>query len=585
MIGILRKIISFSKDEQKNLVSGIFIGFFKALFSMCHVLAIAFVVKNLTLGSINSAVIGQAFVISAVGIVGTTISNYFSTMKLTNAGYFMAANSRIQIGDHLKQMSMGYFNTNNLGKITSVATTSAEVINDLLTRSVMILAQGVFMSCITAIAMFYLDIRMGYICFLGIVLYFFITAFQQYHNKSISKKSIECNQALVHSVLEYVQGISVVKSYNLAGNENQKVKKSINHAHKIQFQLEKTFFSVTILQAFVFKLVSFSMCCLSVVFYINGSMGLFETVMVSICAFIIFSDLEQAGIFSSLLRLIEGSVDEINAILQTPVMGETGIELTLTQYDIELKNVDFSYTHSGASHKIIDNLSITIPQNSTLAIVGGSGSGKTTLCHLIARFWDVDSGSILLGGHNIKEYKLDELLTQFSMVFQDVYLFNDTIANNVKFGKQDATKEEIEQACRQACCHDFIMALPDGYDTIIGEGGASISGGEKQRISIARAIVKDSPIVILDEATANVDPENEHHLQQAIYELTKSKTVIMIAHRLKTVENADHIIFLKDGIISESGTHDALLKQGKDYATFVNLRKKAIGWKLGKLSH
>lgn len=577
MLSLLTKIIAFSEEQRKNLFLGIFLGFFKALFGMAHVIAIAFVMKNITDGTVTSALVWQSFGIIAFGVIGTIIFNYVSTIRLTNAGYFMAANSRIKIGDHLKKMSMGYFNANNLGKITSVATNSAEVINDMLTRSVMLLAQGIFMSTIVALSMFYLDYRMGIMCLIGIAMYFVITAYQQKKAKSVSEQTISATQKLVNNILEYVQGISVVKSYNLIGEANTKVKNSIDEANTTLFNMEKTFMPIVAFQSFIFKAVSFLMISLSIVFYINGSMELFTAVMMSICAFLLFSDLEQAGVFSSLLRLIAGSIDEINDILQATLMDEQSEEIKVNNYDLEIKNIDFSYD----TKKIINNLSLTIPQNSTLAIVGGSGSGKTTLCNLITRFWDVDSGAITLGEQNIKDFKLDELLSQFSMVFQNVYLFNDTIANNVKFGKPNATQIEIEDACKKACCHEFIMKLPNGYDTIIGEGGASISGGEKQRISIARAMIKNSPIVILDEATANVDPENEHQLQLAIKELTKSKTVIMIAHRLKTVKSADNIIVLENGKIIETGKHDELLKNGGTYANFVNMREKAIGWKLG----
>ena len=577
MIGILKKIIFFAKDERKDLMTGIIVGFFKAFFGMSQIMAIAFVMKHVIEKTISSAVIWQSFAIVAVGVVGAVICNYISTMYLTNAGYLTAANSRVNIGDHLKKMSMGYFNENNLGKITSVATNSADVVNELLTRSIMILAQGVFMSTTIALSMFYMDYRMGLMCLLGIALYFIITAYQQKRNKDVAKKNIAATQQLVNNVLEYIQGIAVVKSYNLVGDANQKVKKSILNSRDVMFETEKTFIPVMVLQSLVFKGVSFLMVLLSIVFYINGTMELFTAIMMSICAFLIFADLEQAGMFGSLLRSIEGAVDEINAILSTPLMEEASESVDIDNYNIEIKDIDFSYD----TKKIIDNLSLSIPQNSTLAIVGGSGSGKTTLCNLIMRFWDVDSGEITLGGQNIKNFKLDELLSRFSMVFQSVYLFQDTIANNVKFGKPDATQSEIEQACKKACCHDFIMELPDGYNTMIGEGGAGISGGEKQRISIARAMIKNSPIVILDEATANVDPENEYKLQRAIAELTKSKTVIMIAHRLKTVKNADCIIVIEDGKIVESGKHDALMKDGKTYAKFINMREKAIGWKLG----
>lgn len=221
-----------------------------------------------------------------------------------------------------------------------------------------------------------------------------------------------------------------------------------------------------------------------------------------------------------------------------------------------------------------------IPQRTTTAIVGPSGGGKTTLCHLISRFWDVDSGCIRLGGVDVKDYSMDSLMKNFSFVFQNVYLFQDTIANNIRFGQPDAPVEKVIEAAKKACCHDFIMALPDGYDTLIGEGGANLSGGEKQRISIARAIMKDAPIIILDEATANVDPESEQELTSAIEALTREKTIIMIAHRLKTVRHADNILVIDTGRIAQSGTHDQLMLQDGIYRRFVESRQLAVGWRV-----
>jgi ATP-binding cassette subfamily B protein len=279
---------------------------------------------------------------------------------------------------------------------------------------------------------------------------------------------------------------------------------------------------------------------------------------------------------SSLLRTIDVSIDRVGEIHKTPVMDETGSAVTPQRFDIEFKNVGFSYDRK----KIIDNVSFKIPQGTTTAVVGPSGGGKTTLCNLMARFWDVDDGAVTLGGKNVKDYTLDSLLSNISMVFQNVYLFNDTIANNIKFGKPDATMDEVVEAAKKACCHEFIAALPDGYDTVIGEGGATVSGGEKQRISIARAMLKDAPIIILDEATANVDPENESKLQAAIAELTRNKTIVMIAHRLKTVRSADQILVVDDGKIVQRGTHDELVKTPGIYADFIGVRRKAIGWKL-----
>ena len=246
--------------------------------------------------------------------------------------------------------------------------------------------------------------------------------------------------------------------------------------------------------------------------------------------------------------------------------------------EIRFSNVDFAYEKK----KILNHVSFTIPEKKMTAIVGPSGSGKTTLCRLIPRFWDVDAGTVSIGGVDVKDYTMNSLMKNISMVFQNVYLFADTIENNIKFGKVDATYEEVVEAAKRACCHNFIMALPQGYQTRIGEGGASLSGGEKQRISIARALIKDAQIVIFDEVTANVDPENEDRLQKAIEELTRDKTVIMIAHRLKTVRNAEKILVLDHGEIVQEGRHETLIKEKGLYADFVETRKEAIGWKLGR---
>ena len=246
------------------------------------------------------------------------------------------------------------------------------------------------------------------------------------------------------------------------------------------------------------------------------------------------------------------------------------------KHDIVFDRVSFSYEQK----TILHDISVTLPDKTTTAIIGPSGSGKTTFCNLVARFWDVDSGSVSIGGRDVRDYTLEALMNQISMVFQNVYLFADTIENNIKFGCPNATHEQVVEAARKASCDDFIEALPDGYDTVIGEGGASLSGGQKQRISIARAMLKDAPIIILDEATANVDPENEDRLQKAIEALTRDKTIIMIAHRLKTVRNADQILVLDDGRSVQQGKHSELISQPGIYADFVGGKRETSGWKL-----
>ena len=303
--------------------------------------------------------------------------------------------------------------------------------------------------------------------------------------------------------------------------------------------------------------------------------GLTAVVMV-ISAFIVYASLETAGNYSALLRIVDVSVERAQAILDTPQMDITGEDIQPETQDIRADAVEFSYE----KRKVIDGVSLQIPEKTTTAIVGPSGGGKTTLVNLLARFWDVDTGEVTLGGRNVRDYDMDSLMKNFSFVFQNVYLFHDTIANNIRFGQPEADLETVIAAAKKACCHDFIMSLPDGYDTVIGEGGASLSGGEKQRISIARAMMKDAPVIFLDEATANVDPENENELMRAIQALTAEKTVIMIAHRLKTVEHADQILVIDHGRIVQQGTHESLLAQEGLYKTFIGERREAASWKV-----
>lgn len=286
--------------------------------------------------------------------------------------------------------------------------------------------------------------------------------------------------------------------------------------------------------------------------------------------------LEQAGTQSSLLRVVDTCVDQANNILSLPTMDISGKKITPEHYDIRADNIRFSY----GKKPIINGVTLYIPEKSTTAVVGPSGGGKTTLCRLLSRFWDADSGHVTLGGYDVREYDMDSLMRNFSFVFQNVCLFHDTVADNIRFGQPDSPMEQVIAAAKKARCHDFIMKLPQGYETVIGEAGGSLSGGERQRLSIARAMMKNAPIIILDEATANVDPENEKELMDAISELTREKTVIMIAHRLKTVRYADQIIAVDKGRIVQRGTHEELITQEGVYRRFISGREKAVGWKL-----
>ena len=377
-------------------------------------------------------------------------------------------------------------------------------------------------------------------------------------------------------MLEYLQGIAQVKAYNLTGEKSAALNNAIDDNSGINTKMEFEFIPLMFLQNITSKLLGVGIAFASIWFYLNGTMELLNCVLMLIGSFILFGALENAGNYSALLRSIDLAVDKAQKILQMPAMDIAGREIQPKFFDIDTENVTFSYD----KRKIIDNISVHIPEKTTTAIVGPSGGGKTTLCHLLSRFWDVDSGVVKLGGVDVREYSMDCLMKNFSFVFQNVYLFQDTVANNIRFGQPEAPMERVIEAAKKACCHDFIMALPNGYDTVIGEGGASLSGGEKQRISIARAIMKDAPIIILDEATANVDPENEKDLVSAIEALTKEKTILMIAHRLKTVRNADNILVIDKGRIVQSGTNEELMRADGIYRRFVNSRETAIGWKV-----
>ena len=324
------------------------------------------------------------------------------------------------------------------------------------------------------------------------------------------------------------------------------------------------------------------MCIVIAAFYLGFSGQLDFTYMMSIIllSFHVFGSLEPIADCAHVLAVIDDALDHLDELTKESFIDADGQQIEIAHYDIEFRNVDFSYGEGKERKQVLHNVNLKIPEYSVTAIVGPSGSGKSTICNLIARFYDADSGSVRVGGHDVKEFTCDSLLSNISMVFQNVYLFHDTVRNNICFGKPDATEVEMVEAAKKACCHDFIMALPEGYDTVI-EGGASLSGGEKQRISIARAILKDAPIIILDEATAFADAENEHQIQLAFEGLTSGKTVLMIAHRLSTIQDADMILVFGDGKIIERGNHDELLKQNGVYASMWKEYQTQIIWKVG----
>ena len=577
MIRIFRRFFDFCGEiNKRKFTKSIFLGVLKALFEALKIPAIAVTLHGVLSGNLTVQHILLSFGIMLFSIAGNAFANYRSTMLQCEAGYGTCADKRIEIAEHLKYLPMGYFNQNSLGYIASVATNSMETLADVATRVVMMVTQGILTTAVVVLMICAFDLRIGGIAILGVLLFFAVNSLLQKKAKKIAPTKDASDRKLVEKVLEYIQGIAEVKSYNLTGEKSKALNRAVDENTAANIKLEITFVPIMFLQSLTAKLIGVVIAGVSVAFYLNGTMELLNAVVMVIAAFILFGALDSAGSYSALLRNVDLNVSKAQSVLDMPTMDIDGRVITPTNYDIDVENVEFSYD----KRKIIDGVSVHIPQKTTTAIVGPSGGGKTTLCHLIARFWDVDRGCVRLGGMNVKDYSMDSLMKNFSFVFQSVYLFQDTIANNIRFGQPDAPMEKVIEAAKKACCHDFIMALPDGYETIIGEGGANLSGGEKQRISIARAIMKDAPIIILDEATANVDPESEQELTAAIEALTKEKTIMMIAHRLKTVRHADNILVIDGGKIVQSGTHDELMHQGGIYRRFVESRELAVGWKV-----
>ncbi|WP_314365417.1 ABC transporter ATP-binding protein [uncultured Streptococcus sp.] len=577
MLNILKKFFDFcTAEDRRKFYQSIYLGVIKSFIIALRIPAIGLVL----MGLIEKNLSMQTFWLALGIMLVSTVLNVWITLKITmlqtEAGYHTCAQKRIEIAEHMRYLPMGYFNQNSLGKITSVTTNTLEGLSDVATRVVMMTVQGFLTTGLITILVFLYDWRVGLVLLVGLVLFLLPNTLMRWQVGKVSDDKYQADRDLVAVVLEYSQGIAEVKNYNLVNRSAKKLSKAIEGKSRLDTKMTLVTSPYIALQGIVTKLTGLFMGLFSIYFYLDGSMELLVTIMMIVSGFMIYENLDGVGSFSSLLRIVDLSVDMVNQVLAIQPMDISGQDIEPKSSRIELIDVSFSY----GNKKIIDWVSLTIPEKTTTALVGPSGSGKTTLCNLIARFWDVDQGSISLGGHDVRDYSYDSLIRNFSFVFQSVYLFEDTIANNIRFGKPEASQEEVIEAAKKAACHDFILSLPDGYDTKIGEGGASLSGGERQRISIARAIIKDAPIIILDEATANVDPENEEALMQAIQALTRDKTIIMIAHRLKTVEHADQILVLDQGRIVEQGKHQDLLAKQGIYSKFIQERKTAASWRI-----
>lgn len=580
MLKIIRRVLRLSGNLSKRIWGSFICGFLESMFGLLPIAAVFLVLIELQNGQpITGQTWGIVIGLIAGGLILRMIFKYLVYRLQSTAGFEFVARERIALGDRLRNVPMGFFHDNSVGDITATVTTDLNFLENYSMHILDKVTTGVLSMIVMAGCILAFDWRIGLIFVAGILLSFPIYSHMQKKGKALSAKRQKIQSEAVAATLEYVQGISVVKSFNMCDKNLSDIEDAYESNAAASYGVERVFTPLNMTYSMVFRISACMIMLCAGILAVGGDLSFANLAVILIASFTIFNPIEVMGQMTTMIRTMDAALDRVERIKQAKKIDENGRDIPLDSFDIGFEHVSFAYENG---NPILKDVSFSIPQGSMTAIVGPSGGGKTTITRLIARFWDVQEGSITIGGHDVKEFTCDSLLKNMSMVFQNVYLFHDTIENNIKFGCPDATHEQVVEAAKKACCHDFISALPQGYDTVIGEGGSTLSGGEKQRISIARAMLKDAPIILLDEATASVDSENEVHLQQAISALVKNKTLIVIAHRLSTIRDADQILVVDNGKIVEKGVHAELIQQKGIYQKFWNIRQKARNWKLAQ---
>lgn len=574
MIKTVKRILLMAGDHCHKVTVGIGISLLYSIFSamdLFAILYIAFSVDELTMQKIVVTV-----GILLVGLIGKIVCKYQISKRISGSSYDVFYERRLEAGERLKKAPMGYYSEKNLGEIQMTLTTDMNALESSAMSVVENILGSLIYAAICTLVLLLFNWKIGLITLAGLAIGMILLNVIQNGAEKAMPMRFHAQEEMTERTLEFVQGNMVMRLFGTGQDGLNRVKEAFQKKQKADIHLENSAIWPINFYKYVFRLASCGVVLIAALLYVQQEMSFPICVMFLFAAFLVYSQMDGLASNIALLRIVDTSLEQVESVLHIPKMPGNEAVNKIQNYDIELQNISFGYD----KRPIIQDVSLKIPERSVTAIVGPSGSGKTTLCNLIARFWDVQKGAILIGGKNVKDIEPDELMKLMSIVFQNVYLFHDTIENNIKFGRPDATHEAVVEAARRACCHDFIEKLPNAYQTVIGEGGSTLSGGEKQRISIARAILKDAPIVILDEATSSVDPENQHILLTAINELTKGKTLIIIAHRLSTIRNADQIVVLDGGRIVQQGTHKTLIQQDGVYRRFVQIRKTTFSWKL-----
>lgn len=570
-------IFTFAGSKKSGYIISVCLAVIGAAFQVLPFFVMATIISKLLTGNKNLSVYLIDCVVMALFWLLRVLFHSLSTAQSHKATFAVLGNIRKQGLDKLTRMPLGDVQTKGSGELKNILVERVDSIEPTLAHVIPEMSSNAIVVLVTFVYLIILDWRMALaslITFpLGMV--FFILMMAGYNKNYV--RTVTATNILNNTAVEYIGGIEVIKVFGKAKSSYEKfvtaarecAQSYIDWMNKSNFYFT---FAMNIMPATLLTVFPIGGLLLK-----NGTLTLEKFVLIVILSMGLITPIIGCMKFTDDLAKIGTIIGQITDILTAPELSrpETDAE-TPQDSTVELRDVHFSYNDT----EVLHGIDLTFRAGTVNALVGPSGSGKSTIAKLIASFWDVDSGCVTLGGYNVREYDMDSLMKNFSFVFQNVYLFHDTIANNIRFGQPDTSMEKVIETSQKACCHEFIMKLPKGYDTVIGEAGGSLSGGERQRLSIARAMMKDAPIIILDEATANIDPENEKELMEAVNELTHEKTVIMIAHRLKTVRNAAQILVVDNGQIIQHGTHDELMKQDGIYRHFITGREQAVGWKL-----
>lgn len=577
MFQITFKILKWVTPYKSRMILGFVMSFINSIFIALPIFLAAQVFNRV----LSHKQIEMYEIMGVLGIMILLVLARFVTAYLKNRlqesiAYEMSAEERLNIGDKLKSVRLGYFEDHQTNELATVVTTDLTFLENYAMKMIDIVVNGYILIIVLILSLLIVSWEVSLVALFGVVLSLLSIHLLEKKSYQNAPHYHHVQNQLVEKVLEVVRGIQVIKSFSKESTSLQSFNKAVDESKRVNSKIELQYIPFNLLHLLSLKVISIVIVLIACLLHINQSIDLPTLIMISIFSFVIFESVENVNNAAHVLEMIDVTLNDIEEIKKAPTLDEKGQDISINQYDIEFEHVSFSY----GDHRVINDVNFKIGSHTSTAIIGPSGSGKSTLCNLLLRFYDVNEGAIRIGGVDIRDMTLNTLMSHISAVFQKVYLFNDTIENNILYGKPDASKEEVIAAAKQACCHDFIMTLPEGYQTMVNEKGNNLSGGEKQRISIARAILKDAPIIILDEATASIDPENEHLIQSAIDELSKGKTVITIVHKIGTIKNADEIIVLNEGEIIQKGDHQTLVNQVGTYQNFIQIKKQSEGWRL-----